>query len=114
MIQKAFTNIASVRVGRRTVGATATSKITHLINPDFLMMSDVDIRYGYGCSDNDIGYSNLMLRMKLFGDNLIEKYAKIRKFGKQYVFHNLKSECNSGASTLPKLLDEYNWVKYNP
>lgn len=113
VIQKAFRNIASIKVGRRTVGATATSKIMHLINPDVLMMSDDDIRHGYGCYDNDIGYLNFMWRMKLFSDNLIKNYVKVRRVRKENVFKNLKSECKSGVATLPKLLDEYNWIKYN-
>lgn len=113
VILNAFRNIATVKFGKRTVGATATSKILHLINPDFLMMSDDSIRYGYGCSDNDIGYLNFMWRMKLLSHNIVNKYSKVRNVEKENVFRNLKSECNSSAPTLPKLLDEYNWVRFN-
>lgn len=112
-VKKAFRNIASVKFGNRTVGATATSKILHLINPNFLMMSDKAIRYGYGCSDNDIGYVNFMCRMKLLSDNLVNEYSKVRNVDRKNVFSNLKSECNSRATTIPKLLDEYNWIKFN-
>jgi len=34
-IKEVFRRIASVRAGARTVGATATSKILHLVNPRF-------------------------------------------------------------------------------
>ena len=113
-IQEAFRNIASVQAGRRTVGATATSKIMHMINPNFFVMSDENIRYGYGCCGNDLGYVNFMWRMKLFCDAIIKEYSDARKEEKDFAFRNLASECKSAAPTLPKLLDEYNWVKYNP
>jgi len=110
--QEAFRNISTVQAGRRTVGATATSKIMHMTNPDYFVMCDDNIRYGYGCCDNDLGYVNFMWRMKLFGNTIIEKYSVARRVPKEFAFKNIASECKSAALTLPKLLDEYNWVKY--
>lgn len=112
-IQEAFKKIASAQAGRRTVGATATSKIMHMINPGFFVMSDDNIRYGYGCCDNELGYINFMWRMKLFGDSIINGYSSARNVQKEAAFQNLASECKSSAPTLSKLIDEYNWVKYN-
>jgi hypothetical protein len=85
-----------------------------MIHPDFFVMSDANIRYGYGCSGNDLGYVNFMWRMKLFGDAVIKEYSGARKVPKEFAFKNLASECKSAAPTLPKLLDEYNWVKFHP
>jgi hypothetical protein len=113
-IEKIFRNIATVKAGRRRVGATATTKILHMVNPHFFPMADENTRFGYGCSDNELGYVNFMWRMKLFGDALFEEYLNRRKLPKEIAFQNLVSECKSAATTLPKLLDEYNWVKFNP
>jgi hypothetical protein len=113
-IQEVFRRIASVQAGRRTVGATATSKILHLINPNFFMMSDVNIRHGYGCYDNELGYVNFMWRMKIFCDIIRKKYSTTRNIPIDSAFQYLVAECKSVAPSWPKLLDEHNWVKYNP
>lgn len=110
-IEEAFEKIASIQAGRRTVGATATSKIMHMVNPNFFMICDHEIRYDYGCSDNALGYVNFMWRMKLFADVVIREYSTKRNMPVKSVFSNLVTECKSNATTLPKLLDEYNWVK---
>ena len=114
IIEEAFKRIASVQAGRKKVGATATSKILHLVNPSFFVMSDRKIRQGYGCSDNELGYANLMLRIKLFADSLLREYSAVRNIPMNSAFQSLASECESAATTLPKLLDEYNWVKSGP
>lgn len=111
-IQEIFRRIAAIQAGRRTVGATATSKIMHLINPSFFMMSDESIRHGYGCYDNELGYVNFMWRMKLFCDAIRREYSTARSLPIESAF-NLVSECKSAAPTWPKLLDEFNWVKYH-
>lgn len=112
-IEEVFRHIASVKAGRRTVGATATTKILHMINPHFFVMADENTRFGYGCCDNELGYVNSMWRMKLFGDALMKEYLNERKVPREIAFQNLVSECKSAAKTLPKIIDEYNWVKYN-
>ena len=114
VIQELFRTISSVQAGRRTVGATATSKILHLTNPSFFMMTDKRIRDGWGCSDNGMGYGNFMWRMKLFSKVVIHKYSTDRNFPMKDAFAKLTSECKSSAVTLPKLLDEYSWAKFNP
>jgi len=112
-IKNVFRGIASVRAGAKTVGATATSKILHLVNPRFFMMSDRNIRHGYGCSDNEMGYTKFMRHMKSFADALIREYSLMRNIPMNSVFPSLVSECKSRATTIPKLLDEYNWAKFN-
>jgi len=112
-IKVVFRRIASVRAGVRTVGATATSKILHLVNPRFFMMSDRNIRHGYGYSDDEVGYGRFVRYMKSFADALIHEYSSARNIPVNSVFSSLVSECKSRATTIPKLLDEYNWVKFN-
>jgi len=112
-IKDIFRRIASVRAGGRTVGATATSKILHLVNLRFFMMSDRNIRHGYGCSDDEVGYAKFMRHMKSFADALMHEYSLVRNIPMNSVFPTLVSECKSRATTIPKLLDEYNWVKFN-
>jgi len=111
--QHAFKIIASVKAGKRTVGATATSKILHMVNPNLFIMADENTRFGYGCSENELGYVNFMWRTKLVGDALIDNYSRERNLPKDKAFQKLASECQSNATALPKLIDEYNWVKYN-
>jgi len=113
VIKDVFRGIASVRAGAKTVGATATSKILHLVNPRFFMMSDRNIRHGYGYSGNEVGYARFMRHMKSFADALMREYSLARNIPMNSVFSSLVSECKSRATTIPKLLDEYNWAKFN-
>jgi len=112
-IKDVFRRIASVRAGGRTVGATATSKVLHLVNPRFFVMSDRNIRHGYGYSDDEVGYAKFMRHMKSFADALIREYSLMRNIPMNSVFPSLVSECKSRATTIPQLLDEYNWAKFN-
>lgn len=115
IVEEVFRKISSVRVngGRRTVSATATSKILHLTNPKFFMMSDARIRRDWGWLNNQVGYAKFMQRMKLFGDDIMHQYSAKRNVPLDVTFTNLAIECKSKATTLPKLLDEYNWTKSN-
>lgn len=46
MVRDIFRGIATIPTGRKPVGATATVKIMHLVNPDLFMMNDLNIRVG--------------------------------------------------------------------
>lgn len=54
-----------------------------------------------------------MWKMKSIGGLVLHEYAIRRNIGSDDAFLSLASECDSCARTLPKLLDEYNWVKFN-
>jgi hypothetical protein len=112
-MEDVFRIISSVKAGKRTVGATATSKILHLVNPDFFVMNDRNIRSGYGCSDNEVGYSNFMRQMKQLANDVLHEYSIKRNIPMDSAFQSLVHECRSYSRTIPKLLDEYNWVKFN-
>jgi hypothetical protein len=65
LIEKTFDVIQQVRVGRRTIGFTTTSKILHMSIPKFFVMCDEKIRKTYGCEGYATGYRNFVLRMSL-------------------------------------------------
>jgi len=88
-IKDVFRRIASVRAGARTVGATATSKVLHLVNPRFFMMYDRNIRHGYGYSDDEVGYAKFMRHMKSFADALMHEYSLARNIPMNSVFRVL-------------------------
>jgi|WetSurMetagenome_2_1015567.scaffolds.fasta_scaffold108705_1 hypothetical protein len=89
------------------------NSLPKLVNPNFFVMSDKHIRFAYGCSENELGYVNFMWRMKLLSEALIDEYSNARKVPKDKAFQKLALECQSAVTTMPKLIDEYNWVKYN-
>lgn len=114
VMERVFGTITSVKAGkRRTVGSTATSKILHLVNPNFFVMYDVRIRRGYGCFGNDLGYTNFMKQMKQLANDLLHEYSIKRNIPVDSTFQSLAQECRSYSRTMPKLLDEYNWIKFN-
>lgn len=114
VMEGVFRTITAVKAKRRTVGATATSKILHLANPNFFVMFDKEIRLGYGYSGNDHGYSNFIKQMKQLANDVLHEYSSKRNFPIDNTFQSLAQECRSHSRTIPKLLDEYNWVKFNP
>lgn len=113
VMEAVFRTITSVKAKRRTVGATATSKILHLVNPNFFVMYDREIRLGYGCSGNELGYTNFMKQMKQLANDVLHEYSSRRNLPMDSAFQSLAQECGSYSKTVPKLLDEYNWIKFN-
>jgi len=113
VMERVFRTITSVKAGRRTVGATATSKILHLVNPNFFVMYDVKIRCGYGCSGNELGYTNFMKQMRQLANDVLHEYSIKRNIPMNSTFQSLAQECRSYSRTISKLLDEYNWIKFN-
>jgi hypothetical protein len=77
------------------------------------MMNDKQIRIHWGCADNTAGYINFMWRMKQLCSSVIHEYSSQRQTLPDQTFQNLVTECRSRATTFPKLLDEYNWIKAN-
>ena len=77
------------------------------------MMYDRNIRRGYNCSNNEYGYTNFLVKMKQLADYIVKEYSIAYTVPIQRAFQDLVSDCKSKATTVPKLLDEYNWIKYN-
>lgn len=118
VIFKIFDSLCCIKTGRRDFGATATSKVMHMVNPDFFMMFDDKIREHYGCFANANGYVNFMWRMQKLGKEIIESYSN--EFG---INEDTAKEkvcemcCNNWVipkewTTLPKLIDEFNYSRY--
>jgi len=117
-IIKIFNNLCYIRAGRRDFGATATSKVMHMVNPDFFMMFDDKIREHYGCFANANGYVNFIWRMQKLGKEIIKSYSV--EFGINEATAKEKvceMFCNNWVipkewTALPKLIDEFNYSRY--
>ena len=87
---------------------TGTSKALHILNPGFFMMWDDKIRYGYGCSENEEGYFNFLIRTQKEIQEVIQTYTK------DYPINGEISQLiySGRVKSIVKLLDEYNFAKY--
>jgi hypothetical protein len=79
--------------------STGVSKIMHAINQNLFVMWDNGIAEYYGCATNAKGYIRFMETMQ---DMCIELLNQ----------HNGNILKETGR-TIPKLLDEYNWMKFS-
>lgn len=99
---------------KRGIGPTATSKILHMVNPHFFMMYDKQIREGYVYSADGLGYSGFMLQMRRMIDEILQTYSSKFKIEKTDVAKDIAVKYHSEAQGITKLVDEYNWIKFNP
>jgi hypothetical protein len=103
IIFKIFETLSSTKVGRRTLGPTATSKIMHLVNVELFVMYDQKIREHYGCFTNANGYINFIWRMNNIAKKIIEDCD-----GNEEIWRKIYKKRKS----LPKLIDEYNYSRF--
>ena len=104
LIQKLFDTVSKVKAGRRTVAFTATSKILHMVLPDFFVMADAEIRKMYGCEANGAGYANFMWRMGILARDLLTQAEGNR--------HKILDSSRWKGRSLTRLLDNYNYTKF--
>jgi len=78
---------------------TGTTKLMHGMNPDLFVMWDKGIGKHYGCAPNSMGYIHFMRLMQ-------EKIQEILKN------HSKEEIIEETGVSLPKLIDEYNWVNF--
>ena len=78
---------------------TGTTKLMHGMNPHLFVMWDKGIYEHYGCYPNSIGYIRFMESMQ-------EIILKI------LTQHNKEEITKETNRTLPKLIDEYNWIHF--
>lgn len=95
----------------KVVGVTGASKTLHLLNPQLFMMWDVAIRKGYGCRKDGKSYVNFMKRMQLEINEAIDSYCDKYQCSKRTAIKKLSELCDN--KSLPKLMDEYNYVKFS-
>jgi len=94
---------------------TGASKALHILNPDFFVMWDIDIREAYGCFKNEEGYFNFLLRTQRELEDVCDTY--IKDFGNnsnpiKEIPKKIYSDYKGQFKTIVKLLDEYNWAHY--
>lgn len=96
---------------------TGTSKALHILNQDFFMMWDGDIRQkGYGCfGGSGEGYFNFLLRSQKEIEEVcktyIKDYGNVNDPSKE-IPQKIYSVYNGHSKTIVKLLDEYNFARY--
>lgn len=99
VIKQIFVVLSKVKVNRKTIGFTATTKIMHMVLPDLFVMCDENIRRAYGCEGNSEGYFNFLRRMQKSAQGLIKEKPKAE----------ICKELHKGDRSLNKILDEYNY-----
>lgn len=78
---------------------TGTTKLMHGMNPNLFVMWDKGICIHYGFYPNSTGYIHFMRRMQ-------EEIQEILKY------HSKKEIIRDTGVSLPKLIDEYNWLNF--
>ncbi len=99
--------------GSRTLGATATGKILHVLRPDVFVMWDAAIRDRYGVDGDSTGYESFIQTMAMQALSVIrtfhEVFGKLKLPPEEFLCRSLGCG-HPRPITLAKLLDEYNWV----
>lgn len=104
-IEEIFNGFKNIEVGRRRLGAVGASKIMHIILPELFPMWDGQMMYAYGCKNNSAeNYIKFMKEMQGKAKELLKSCNKTKEdLCKEFEFHRERR-------TLPKLIDEYNFV----
>lgn len=85
---------------------TGTSKLLHILNPEFFMIWDVKVRHRYGCSENAEGYFNFLYRSQKEIKEMLNSYKEDYGATKE-----ISQRIYEGKTkTILKLLDEYNYA----
>jgi hypothetical protein len=103
VIRRIFNEISTV------AKATATSKITHMANPQLFIMWDQDIRIKAGCLGCTEGYLNFMIRMRERTKGIMSSYCSDHNCSIGEAENQIAQKY--GGKPLTKLLDENNWVR---
>ena len=91
------------------VEATGTSKILHMINPEFFVMWDGPIRGGYAVGQSAEDYAKRFLpRVQGQARLAVSQYCEATGVSKSDVI-GLLTKCEH---TLAKVIDEFNYVKF--
>lgn len=105
-IKEIFNALKNVEVGGgRLLGSVGTSKIMHIILPELFQMWDGQIIYACGYTNNDAeNFIKFMKQMQNEAKELLKSCSKTKeKLCKEFEHHH-------EIRTLPKLIDEYNFV----
>ncbi|MBU0962944.1 MAG: hypothetical protein KKD48_03510 [Nanoarchaeota archaeon] len=94
IVKKIFNKLSTT-----VLKSTGTTKLMHGMNPNLFVMWDKGICIHYGFYSNSKGYMHFM---KLMQD-------KIQQVLKE---HNKEEIIKETGVSLPKLIDEYNWLNF--
>lgn len=86
-------------LSKTVLKSTGTTKLMHGMNPNLFVMWDKGICIHYGVYPNAVGYINFM--------GLVQEEIKalLKIHSKEEIIKNTNR-------TLPKLIDEYNWINF--
>ena len=87
------------KFSKTVLKSTGTTKLMFGINPNLFVMWDKGICNKYGVYPNSAGY---IIFMKIMQKEIKEVLKK----------HNKKDLIKETNRTLPKLIDEYNWINF--
>ncbi len=105
-IKEIFNAIKNIEVGSgRLLGSVGASKMMHIILPELFPMWDRQIIYACGYSNDDTeNFIKFMKEMQKEAKELLKSYDKTKEeLCKEFEHHQ-------EIRTLPKLIDEYNFV----
>ena len=94
LIKKIYDTLA-----KTVLKSTGTTKLMHGMNPNLFVMWDKGIYDHYGCYPNSIGYIRFMESMQEVIKGILKQ-------------HNKEEIIKGTNRTLPKLIDEYNWMHF--
>lgn len=92
------------------LGPTGASKAMHLINSKLFMMWDNAIRKHYSCSTTSEDYIKFMENMQRIAKEIVRSYCEEFNCSREEAIENICKIAN--GKTLPKLIDEYNYVRF--
>lgn len=88
------------KLSETVLKSTGTTKLMYAINQNLFVMWDKGICIKYGFYPNSTGYIHFMKLMQ----------EQIKEILKE---HNKEKLIEETGRTLPKLIDEYNWINYS-
>lgn len=111
LIEETFDKLKSIDY----MGATATSKTLHGINPQLFMIWDENIRLGYGYKENSVGYLNFMIECQYILGQIVNGYCRERDRDMDAAIKEISEQAYPKLEVkkpLTKLLDEYNYMRF--
>jgi len=92
------------------LGSTGASKAMHLINGRLFMMWDNAIRKNCRCPPSPEGYIKFMKSSQDIAKEIVTSYCEEFNCSREEALENICALAN--GKTLPKLIDEYNYVRF--
>lgn len=113
-IKMLYDTLSNTQVAKKTknqkevinhAGPTGASKILFALRPKSLMLWDGKMRDEFGKGKDSLAYINYLQKAKQDAKELL-KHCKLNGFA----LEELPEKINRPYSTIPKILDEYQWI----